>query len=943
MDPAIAKFYRIQDPFPMRWSDPIDEVQTTQRKGKRKTTTRFSVLQEEGLSSRIGSTAFETGVPQDEADPLGSGSTVIRTLKQKGINADENLLLRSRYLTSSKNFAPNIFLRDVHQDDTQESLLRGLDFLSRSIDQKSESLKVLVENNFDKFVAAKATIENVYKELKNRNLKKEEEWGVAPIRKPLNESSRKVQEIYGPILEDRGKEERYRALLVLLEKHRNILEIPSLLTESIKRRDYDAIVEEYQRARKWVEESRNLVPYDTVIPIESHIHQLIIAEKMWSQVEDTIENFKKDTWRKLVATKQDDNFMELIGILLELGVKDNPIWVWLLSRYDYLKNKITSSFERARIQIEVARRKAGNLPPPSEAVIAFYLKTPLRRIPTEKQPPLDTPAVVELWELQYELLNAILSPSNGIVAEIVSFWETAENFIQGKAQATLPVGIDDNSRKHHRLSSDGIRDLQKGGQELVTLLRDCMATFFHEPPVDDLSSQYSPLPPRTPNSGAATPATGQFPSSPMTLGIPKPKPGLAGEEYAFLPPNANSLGGVYYLTKIMTLLGNAGSTLGNLAIGQPGLERMKMVISGARERAVQAVCLCWHLDVQNCKLLEDWTRAGEQRDMTKMPENFLGIQSAVLGGMQKLVYLSEVKPLQDGEIIQPPSVKLLQHVRSQFVRSLYKALQGMVENSKRPLHRSDWAEESLDLASPVTHISATRLTAHTIDYTSPQIRLLLTLSNLSHLRSKIIPELLHLFEASFSVKLTEESKTITDALRQIDKQLFEEYTRPITTRLHSIVNAGIISSTWGATDKPTDASPYIYTSLLLLVTVHAQVSTSAPSLTTTIVSHLAEVLSRELRDTLAKIPKFNLGKLLQATLDTEFMAQTLGGYVTRECNDIQSAIYVGLDGKSDAAARQGLQAELGGLKSVLGELKGRSRSEFRCFRKKSAVTSGSSG
>jgi exocyst complex component 2 len=111
------------------------------------------------------------------------------------------------------------------------------------------------------------------------------------------------------------------------------------------------------------------------------------------------------------------------------------------------------------------------------------------------------------------------------------------------------------------------------------------------------------------------------------------------------------LGGVHYLTKIMTLLGNAGSTLGNLQIGQPGLEKMKMVISGARERAVQAVCLCWHLDVQNCKLLEDWTRAGEQRDMTKMPENFLGIQSAVLSGMQKLVYLSEVKPLQQGEII----------------------------------------------------------------------------------------------------------------------------------------------------------------------------------------------------------------------------------------------------------------------------------------------------
>lgn len=252
----------------------------------------------------------------------------------------------------------------------------------------------------------------------------------------------------------------------------------------------------------------------------------------------------------------------------------------------------------------------------------------------------------------------------------------------------------------------------------------------------------------------------------------------------------------------------------------------------------------------------------------------------------------------------------------------------MVENSKRPLHRKDWDEENMDLASPVTNVSATRLTAQTIDYTNKDVRLLLTLSNLQHLRAKIIPELIQQFESSFSVKLTDESKTITDALRQIDQQLFDEYTKPITTRLRDTVNKGIINPSWGSSDKPNDAEPYIYTCLLLLVVVHSQVSTSAPSLTSQIVSYLAEQLSKELRDTLAKIPKFNLGKLLQATLDTEFMAQTLGGFITTKCNDIQSAIYVNLDNKSDAQARQGLQQELGGLKAVLSELKGRSRAEL---------------
>lgn len=49
------------------------------------------------------------------------------------------------------------------------------------------------------------------------------------------------------------------------------------------------------------------------------------------------------------------------------------------------------------------------------------------------------------------------------------------------------------------------------------------------------------------------------------------------------------------------------------------------------------------IDAQNCKVLEDWTRAPENRDVTKMPAQFRQVEAAVIGGMQKLLYLSEVK------------------------------------------------------------------------------------------------------------------------------------------------------------------------------------------------------------------------------------------------------------------------------------------------------------
>ena len=69
-------------------------------------------------------------------------------------------------MLSSTTFSPALFLSQMHATANTNTLLQGLDVLSQSIDQKSASLKVLVESNFERFVKAKATIDNVYKEMK---------------------------------------------------------------------------------------------------------------------------------------------------------------------------------------------------------------------------------------------------------------------------------------------------------------------------------------------------------------------------------------------------------------------------------------------------------------------------------------------------------------------------------------------------------------------------------------------------------------------------------------------------------------------------------------------------------------------------------------------------------------------------------------------------------
>lgn len=620
---------------------------------------------------------------------------------------------------------------------------------------------MLVESNFERFVRAKTTIDNVYAEMRNQGaeivseksrtnprvvskgsahfrntsgqtpstpsrvnkplpsdkkknaLTKESEYGVQGIKAPLIEVAVKAEEIWGPALGGREKEGALKLALESLDKSKSMFETSARMSDSIKRKDYNRLIEEYAQARKYAEEAREIA--NTVMkhqePLtEAQLHQIVITARMWADVEDHIDDFKRNVWRKLtsaqavpVATSrgsQYEEYMALIGVLLDLGVEDNPIWIWLLSRYDYLKNKIHASFERSRVEIEVLRRHLANAESPTPQTIALHLKTSSRQNMDEKVKDIDTPPVLELWDLILNSFSNLLSAQGGVFGEVIEFWDKAQTFIDGKIQKTLPIGIDGRSRIHHRLSTDNIRHLQNGVVELIEILREHIFAFFADPPIEDISMLYSPLPPLTPStpkSATRSPFAHQdsrFKFDANNPPPPSPKRGEVWEEFAFWPPYGNSLSGAYYLGKLLTLLGAAAGEmlrLRQVVSGANLSERLRTLIAGARERSTRAVCAAWNRDAEACKVLEDWTRSAERRDLTAMPAYFSAFEAAVLSGMQKILYISEATTNRPGSsgVVSPPPAKLLQMVRSQFITTLYNALSGMVENAERPVSQGN--------------------------------------------------------------------------------------------------------------------------------------------------------------------------------------------------------------------------------------------------------------
>ncbi|KAM3546297.1 hypothetical protein ARSEF1564_000785 [Beauveria bassiana] len=1018
---TVLEFYQLPSSYPSEWPAEKDAEDAatdgTDAWGNNRRLSSYQALESavnerrSFLGGADGKGGMNSLVQRDEPDPLGFSDSVVRSLKNLGLPVQDDIRLRNRFLLSSTTFSPALFLSQMHSDADTRNLLQGLDALSASIDQKSASLKVLVESNFERFVKAKATIDNVYKEMKYRGedpqtkthsrhasrssfrnsgtklafnnqlafsvsdsrkknaLTKESEYGVLGIKAPLLDVSAKAEEVWGPALGGREKEEHLKDVSIYMSKFREYVDLSGVVADSIKRKDYESLVESYNRARTFADQARHLgKQLKGATPDDAQLYQILLAARMWHDVNRQVESFKTEIWKKLsscsshsklnaAAGRVQDQHIELISLLLELGVKESPIWVWLISRYDHLKSKIQVTGDRQKTEIEVLRRRlaVGEKPTPKQA--GMYLNGLGRQAMDRKPPVNDSVEVIELWEKMYTFLSNLIS-SQGIMGEIVEFWSLAQGFIDGRTQRTLPIGYNGESQVHHELSGERVSQLSQGAKELVEQIREHIYAFFAGLPPEDISILLSPL---TPNPGSpASNSAGiagslsptalrdpRFNFDPSNPPPPSPSRGEPWEKLAFWPPWSNSLSGVHYLSRMLALVGSGASELATITPvaaangANQELERLKLLISASRERCVTALCAAWNRDAENIKHVEDWQRSSEGGDVTRMPASFAAFEGTLLTGMQKILYIADATTEQGApSIVMPPPPKLLQMVRSQYVTTLYKALSGMVENAERSLKITD--EDDWSQAAAV-YTSTSSAGKSTLDAGDRNVRMLLTLSNLQALRSQVVPGLNSQFENAFSVKLTDESKTIKDVLGQIDARLFQSYTKHSIEKLRDIIQTGLASPNWVCKpyQRPSAAKPYIYEALLTLVLVHSQVSTTAPSLTPQVLSFLLEQTSLQLLETFRTRPKYSLEALMQATLDVEFVAQTLSHYTTDRASELQSQIYQELDGRTDNDARARLQGELPEMRNVLKKLRENSKNEFACFRKpKRAVAAG---